>query len=72
MHCRGPGIVGEQPILLPGKSYEYTSGCPLRTAKGSMEGEFTAVILREGDGEAEEPWEVKVGKFGLSAVQEEA
>lgn len=29
--CRGPGVVGEQPILLPGKSYEYTSGCALTT-----------------------------------------
>ena len=35
---RGPGVVGEQPRLKPGESFEYTSGCPLPTPFGSMEG----------------------------------
>ena len=35
---RGPGVVGEQPQLNPGESFEYTSGCPLPTPYGSMEG----------------------------------
>ena len=53
---KGPGVVGEQPVLEPGDSYEYTSGCPLETPYGSMEGtygmvweggtQFDAVIAR--------------------------
>ena len=38
-------MVGEQPVLLPGKSFEYGSGCPLRTPTGTMEGEYTMVVL---------------------------
>lgn len=34
--CRGLGVIGEQPVLLPGTSFEYTSACPLRTATGRM------------------------------------
>ena len=37
---RGLGVVGEQPILQPGESFEYTSGCPLRTPFGTMEGTY--------------------------------
>jgi ApaG protein len=40
---RGPGVVGEQPLLRPGESFEYTSGCPLRTAHGSMHGTYQMV-----------------------------
>lgn len=40
---RGPGVVGEQPILEPGDSYEYTSGCPLTTPSGFMHGTYTMV-----------------------------
>ncbi len=40
---RGPGVVGEQPVLDPGDSYEYTSGCPLPTPFGSMEGSYQMV-----------------------------
>jgi ApaG protein len=32
---RGPGVVGDQPVLRPGESYEYTSGCVLETPRGS-------------------------------------
>lgn len=35
---RGPGVVGEQPILLPGKSFTYTSGCPLSTPRVGRSG----------------------------------
>ena len=40
---RGPGVVGQQPRLHPGDSFEYTSGCVLRTPRGTMHGtyEFT-------------------------------
>ncbi len=37
---RGPGVVGEQPVLAPGKSYEYTSGTPLKTPSGIMVGTY--------------------------------
>lgn len=37
---RGPGVVGEQPTLGPGESFEYTSGCPLTTPFGSMAGTY--------------------------------
>ncbi|PNW71347.1 hypothetical protein CHLRE_16g650500v5 [Chlamydomonas reinhardtii] len=64
---RGPGVVGEQPILLPGKSYEYTSGCALTTPQGSMEGEYGMVVLDPKDGTWAETMEVKIGKFMLDA-----
>jgi ApaG protein len=35
---RGPGVVGEQPILKPGEHFEYTSGCVLQTPTGVMRG----------------------------------
>ena len=38
---RGPGVVGEQPLLRPGDSFEYTSGCPLTTPSGFMRGSYT-------------------------------
>ncbi|MCG6857492.1 MAG: Co2+/Mg2+ efflux protein ApaG [Salaquimonas sp.] len=38
---RGPGVVGEQPVLGPGDCFEYTSGCPLTTPSGFMRGSYT-------------------------------
>src|SRR5919201_2438934 len=43
---RGPGVVGEQPVLGPGQSFEYTSGCPLTTPFGSMHGTYQMVNAR--------------------------
>jgi ApaG protein len=40
---RGPGVVGEQPRLAPGESFEYTSGCPLGTESGVMQGSYGMV-----------------------------
>jgi len=40
---RGPGVVGEQPMLKPGEHFEYTSGCVLETPRGSMEGTYQMV-----------------------------
>ncbi|MEQ8709975.1 MAG: Co2+/Mg2+ efflux protein ApaG [Rhodospirillales bacterium] len=37
---RGPGVIGEQPVLSPGESFEYTSGCPLSTPSGFMVGTY--------------------------------
>lgn len=36
----GPGVVGEQPVLNPGDSFQYTSGAPLNTASGIMVGSY--------------------------------
>lgn len=39
----GEGVVGEQPVLAPGASHDYVSGCPLGTPHGSMEGFYTMI-----------------------------
>jgi ApaG protein len=40
LEVRGPGVVGEQPVLKPGESFEYTSGTPLPTPSGIMVGSY--------------------------------
>lgn len=40
---KGLGVVGQQPLLEPGQSFEYTSGCRLRTPTGSMRGSYFCV-----------------------------
>jgi ApaG protein len=40
---RGPGVVGETPVLAPGESFSYTSGCPLKTPSGIMVGSYRMV-----------------------------
>ena len=57
---RGPGVVGEQPLLAPGESFEYTSFCPLETPFGTMEGSYE--MITEG---GERFW-AKIGQFTLS------
>jgi ApaG protein len=37
---RGPGVVGEEPVLAPGGSFEYTSSCPLQSSSGFMVGDY--------------------------------
>ena len=49
----GPGVVGEQPVLPPGGSFEYTSYCPLKTAVGSMQGSYQMVTRDGGTFDAE-------------------
>ena len=56
---RGPGVVGQQPVLRPGESFEYTSGCPLSTPFGTMEGSFQMV------GENGDPFDVAIDRFML-------
>jgi ApaG protein len=45
----GAGVIGEQPVIPPGESFEYTSFCPLRTPVGSMQGHYT---MRLANGES--------------------
>ncbi len=40
---KGPGVVGQQPTLAPGQSFTYTSGCPLSTPFGTMQGTYQMV-----------------------------
>jgi ApaG protein len=57
---RGPGVVGEQPVLRPGEAFQYTSGCPLETPVGSMHGSYQCIAE---DGTA---FETPIGEFVLS------
>ncbi len=59
-HVKGPGVVGEQPVLAPGGSFEYTSYCPLKTAVGSMHGSYQMVT---GDGER---FDAQIAPFTLA------
>ncbi len=45
---KGQGVVGEEPIIAPGESFRYTSGCPLDTPDGFMAGQYT-MIGEDGD-----------------------
>jgi ApaG protein len=56
---RGPGVVGEQPVLAPGESFRYTSGCPLKTPTGTMRGTYQMVT--EGRGQ----FDVAIAPFAL-------
>lgn len=57
---RGPGVVGQQPILGPGESFTYTSGCPLPTPFGLMEGTYQ-MVSQSGDA-----FDVQIAPFALS------
>jgi ApaG protein len=59
-HVRGPGVVGEQPVLASGESFEYTSFCPLPTPIGSMQGTYQMVAADGGRFDAE------IGLFSLA------
>jgi ApaG protein len=52
---RGPGVVGEQPVLQPGEAFQYTSGCPLATPVGSMRGSYQCVAADGTEFEAPIP-----------------
>ena len=57
---RGLGIVGQQPLLAPGESFEYTSGCPLPTPFGTMKGSYHCV------GDNGIPFEADIPEFVLA------
>jgi len=57
---RGLGVVGHQPLLAPGQSFEYTSGCQLATPVGTMKGSYQ---MTAEDGMQ---FEAPVGEFVLS------
>jgi ApaG protein len=61
---RGEGVVGEQPELNPGDSYQYTSGCPLATPSGIMVGRYT---MHDGNGET---FDIDIPAFSLDLPDE--
>lgn len=58
---RGAGVVGEQPVLKPGETFEYTSGTPLPTPSGIMEGSY------QMEGEDGERFDVRIPPFSLDS-----
>jgi ApaG protein len=58
---RGAGVVGEEPVLRPGQSFEYTSGVPLPTPSGFMTGSYGMVT------EAGEPFDIDIPAFSLDS-----
>lgn len=58
---RGPGVVGEQPVLEPGESFQYTSGCPLTTDVGKMEGTYQMMSI------SGERFDIEIAPFTLCA-----
>ena len=61
----GPGVIGKQPVLKPGESFEYTSGCPLPTPSGIMAGHYE---MRNDKGEA---FNVEIPAFSLDVPNRE-
>jgi len=57
----GEGVVGEQPMIAPGASFDYVSGCPLTTPTGSMRGSYRMV------GEDGEAFDAVIPRFALMA-----
>lgn len=57
----GEGVVGDKPVIEPGASYDYVSGCPLATPTGSMQGSYGMVGTNEG------MFDVAIPKFALVA-----
>ena len=56
---RGPGVVGEQPVLGPGEAFQYKSGCPLKTSTGVMRGTYQ-MVTESGD-----HFDVEIAPFAL-------
>jgi ApaG protein len=58
---KGPGVVGEQPVLAPGESFKYSSWCPLKTPTGVMRGTYQMVGARGNQ------FDIEIAPFGLRA-----
>jgi ApaG protein len=57
---KGPGVVGQQPVLEPGEAFEYTSFCPLATPFGTMHGSY---LMTTEDGDS---FDAEIAQFTLS------
>src|SRR5580692_7387078 len=58
---KGPGVIGEQPVLAPGESFKYSSWCPLKTPTGRMRGTYQMVRANGG------LFDIHIAPFGLKA-----
>ena len=58
---KGPGVIGEQPVLAPGQSFKYSSWCPLKTPTGTMRGTYQMV------GAGGTQFDIEIAPFGLRA-----
>jgi ApaG protein len=58
---KGEGVVGQQPLIRPGESFEYTSGASLATAVGTMRGSYR-MVAEDG-----QPFDAAIPQFTLSA-----
>ncbi len=56
---KGPGVVGEQPVLAPGESFKYSSWCPLKTPMGMMRGTYQ--MVRTGGNQ----FDIEIAPFAL-------
>lgn len=66
----GPGVIGQQPLLLPQNNFEYSSFCPLSTEFGTMQGYYKMRIIDEEDDNATNPlFNVEIPTFQLVAPQ---
>src|SRR5579863_1951967 len=63
---KGPGVVGEQPVLSPGESFEYTSGAPLNTPSGMMGGAYQ---MQTASGER---FDIEIPTFSLDIPNQDA
>ena len=58
---KGPGVVGEQPVLAPGESFKYSSWCPLKTPTGTMRGTYQMIGARGNQ------FDIEIAPFALKA-----
>jgi ApaG protein len=58
---KGPGVVGEQPVLAPNESFKYSSWCPLKTPTGVMRGAYQ--MVRAGG----DQFDIEIAPFALKA-----
>ena len=58
---KGPGVIGEQPVLAPGESFKYSSWCPLKTPTGVMHGTYQ--MVRAGGAQ----FDIEIAPFALKA-----
>ena len=56
---RGPGVIGQQPVLQPGESFQYSSWCPLKTPTGTMRGTYQ-MVRQDGT-----QFDIDIAPFGL-------
>jgi len=62
LRVEGEGVIGEQPVLEPDETFEYTSGTPLETPSGFMVGRYHFIEVASGD-----PFDVPIPAFSLDS-----